>query len=157
MKRIAFVVLALFLFSTVASYAFESKLLTIYNQIFDESKKIKALLASTKDVLVMNTLWDSCLVTVTQLEAYFFMLSVFNTIKDKEAEDASADYLINWLTKTKSTSELNIKSLDAFTMTVEPNTQLHMAALKVYYKKLNSEIDEEVKKLSILKKAKKAK
>lgn len=157
MKRIAFVVLVLFMLSTVASYAFESKLLSVYNQIFDESKRIKALLPDTKDILLMNSLWDSCLVTITQIEAYFFMLSIFNTIKKEEMQEPSVDYLVDWLNKTKSANELSIKSLDAFTQPADPNTQLHMAALKVYYKKLNSDIDEEIKKLSVLKKSVQAK
>jgi len=145
--------LVLCVFSTAACHAFESRLLDIHNQIFEESKKIKDLFRTTKDVILISTMWDSCIITVNQLEAYFFMVSIFNTIKERQLEEKPVGYLMDWLNKIKQTNELNIKSLDDMGQALEPSTELHLAVLKVYYKKLNSEINEELEKLSTLKKS----
>lgn len=153
MRRIAFIVAALLILSAASSYAFESKLLSVYNQFFEESKNIKALLSGTQDILMMNSLWDSCVITMTQLEGYFFMLSIFNTINEGQPQEPSLNYLSDWLNKIKKTDDLSIKSLDSFQPPADQNTQLHMSTLKVYYKKLNGEIDKEIENLSILKKS----
>ena len=154
MKKITFIMLVLFSFFAVTgqAVAFESKLLDIHNKILEESKKIKEIFTGTKDVILVSTMWDSCIVTITQLEAYFFMVSIFNSINEKDMGEEPVDHLSNWLNKIKKTNEMNINSLNSVSHPVSPDTELHMAALKVYYKRLNKEIDEELEKLSVLKK-----
>jgi hypothetical protein len=132
------------------AYALDTTLLEMRNEVFEESKKIKPLLADSKDIVLVNSMWDSCIITMTQLDAYFTILSVFNTIKNEDLTKEAINYLVLWLNQIKSTNELNIKSLNAITQKIEPDTEVHMAVLKVYYKKLNEQIVSELDKISLV-------
>jgi len=131
-------------------YCFETSLLDMHKEVLEESKKIKGLLKDTKDVLLVNSMWDAALITMTQIEAYFSMMGVFNTIDPKEITPEPIRYLRLWLGKIKDTNQLNIKSLNALGEPKDKNTELHMAVLKVYYRKLNDRIDRELEKLNLI-------
>jgi len=121
------------------------------NRIFVKSQEIKALLANSKDVVLLNSMWDSCIMTITQLDAYFYMIGIFNTIKKEDLTDASVNYLINWLNEIKKTNELNIKSLNLVTKTLEPRARVHKEKLTSYFSELNKQINNELSRIPALK------
>lgn len=151
MKRMLFMILALVVFLNLNAYALETNLFDIRNKLFEESKKIKLLVGTSQDLVLINSMWDSCIMAMSQLDAYFSMLGVFNTIKKENLTDVAVDYLANWLTEVKRTNELNIKSLDGVTVTMDPNTKPRMEKLKGYFMELNSQISSELNKISSIK------
>ncbi|MDD5466097.1 MAG: hypothetical protein PHP73_07170 [Candidatus Omnitrophica bacterium] len=154
MKKKISILLILFIFFSVRSYALENGLFEMRNKISLESKQIKALFLQSKDIVLMSSMWDSSVMTMMQLDAYFYMVGIFNSVKIPN-EDA-VNYLINWLKIIKSTSELNIKSLDAVTQTLEPKTKVCKERLRSDFSELNKNIDSELSRVSVLKKATKA-
>ena len=140
------------IFSNASSYALDTTLLDMRNRIFEQSKELKALLPKTKNVIFVNNMWDTCVLTMTQLEGYFFMLGIFNTIKAESMSEESIDYLGMWLNEIKRTNTLNIKGLNAITAPLESDAKAQVDKLKAYYNDLNTRIDSELKKLSLLKK-----
>jgi hypothetical protein len=104
----------------------------------------------TRDVVLVSSMWDSAILTMTQLEAYFSMVGMFNIIDMEHMDEGTINYLFLWLNKIKATNELNIKSINAVTAVLDKKTELHTAVLKVYYKKLNDKIDAELEKLSLI-------
>ena len=150
MKKIPVIVIALLLFFCSAAHALETALLDMHDEIAEESKKIRALLNETKDIVLISSMWDSCILTMTQLEAYFSMLGIFNAVNPQEVDKGATNYLILWLNKIKSTNDLNRKSLGSIEKKMTKGTELHIAVLKVYYKKLNDKIDLELEKISLI-------
>ena len=153
MKKNIFIILALLIFFNVNSYALETTLLDMRNKISAESRQIKALLLESKDIVLMSSMWDSCVLTMTQLDAYFFMVGIFNTIKKGDLKEDTVNYLTNWLNIIKNTNELNIKSLNTVTQILEPKTKVYKERLKNYFSELNKKIDSELGKISLLKKS----
>ena len=150
MKKAIFVLsLIIFLGSNV--YALDNTLRDIRNEIFEESKKIKSSLESSRDIVLTSSMWDSCIMTMTQLDAYFYMLDIFNTIKEEDLDEGPINTLGRWLSEIKKTNELNIKGLNAFPEPIETHTTLYMERLKGHYSDLNNQIDAELKKISVLK------
>jgi len=153
MKKIIFIILTFIILSNFSVYALDTTLLDMRNKIFAESKDLKLLLANSKDVVLVNSMWDSCIMLVSQLDAYFSMLGIFNTIKKEDLKQDTIDYLTGWLDGIKKTNELNIKSLDAVSATMEPKTKTHILKLKDYFGKLNNQINIELDKISLFKKS----
>jgi hypothetical protein len=128
-----------------------NQLLDMRNKFFDESKDIKALLSGSKNAVLLNNMWDACIVTMTQLDAYFFMMGIFDAInKDKWNEEA-VTYLELWLTKIKSTDEVNLKSLKSFPPDLEAGVIRHAQKMEGYFTDLNGMIDESLSTISKLK------
>jgi hypothetical protein len=153
MKKIIYFTLALFIFLNINAYSMDNKLLDIRNEIFDESTEIKSLITGSKDIVLLNSMWDSCIVTIMQLDAYFFMIGIFDSVnKDKWNEEA-VNYLELWLTKIKTTGELNLKAIDNFPPKLEKNMQDHLDKLKNYFIDLNEAVDESLATMAKLKKA----
>lgn len=152
MRKIIFVILALVMLLNFSVLALDTALFDLRNRIFEESKEIKSLLQDSKDAVLVSSMWDSCIIAMTQIDAYFSMLGIFNTIKKENLSDASINYLIDWLGQIKGTNELNIKNLSALYQPMEPNTEVHVAVLTDYFGNLNKQIDVELDKLSIIKK-----
>lgn len=150
MKKIFSIILALAVFLSFNALALDITLFDIRNKIFEESKEIKALLPDSKDVVLVSSMWDSCLIAITQLDAYFSMLGIFNTIKKEDLSKDSINYLSDWLNEIKRTDTLNIESLNSVPQPVELDTEVHIERLKDYFTDLNNRIDAELKKLSIL-------
>lgn len=150
-KLVMLMILSVVVFSVFSAYALDTGLFDVYNEILEESKRIKTLLETSQDIILVNSMWDSCIMTMTELEAYFNLLRIFNKIKQENLDEETVGYLGDWLNKTKKTNELNIKSLNAISRPLDPNTEVHIAALKVYLKKLNKQIDAELEKISTIK------
>ncbi|MCX5702234.1 MAG: hypothetical protein NTW64_04575 [Candidatus Omnitrophica bacterium] len=151
MRRLFFIVLALVFILNFSAYCLDTKLFDMRNKIFEESKKIKLLVGTSQDLVLINSMWDSCIMCMSQLDAYFSMLGVFNTIKKENLTEVAVDYLTNWLTEIKNTNELNIKSLDSVIVTMDPNTKPRMEKLKGYFKEVNNQINSELNKISSIK------
>ena len=144
MKKIISIVLLLFIFSNLNAYAMDAKIIELRNKIFEESKQIKSLLGNSKDVVLLTGMFDACLLTVSQIDAYTYMMGIFNTIKDTEVNEEAFKYLTEWLILMRTTSSLNIKSFDAVIQPIEPSTKPHIGILKDYFTNLNKKIDNEL-------------
>lgn len=153
MKKTAFI-LSIFLFLTsLSAYGLDNSFLDIRNKFFEESKEIKSLLTSSKDAILLSSMWDTCLLTMSELDAYFHMLGIFNTIKEKDLSEDAVNYLAKWLTEIKRNNELNIGILNSGSYSLEPGTRVHIEGLKSYLNELNKRIYSELDKISILNKS----
>lgn len=152
MKKVFFIVLAVVVSWGAGAWALDvNPLIESRSRFFEESKQIKDLFFSdTKDIIVVSSLWDSCVMTMNQLDAYFLMLGLFNLIKGEEAKRDAFVYLGNWLNEIKKVSLLNIKSLAVFPSSVEARTKLHIERLMGYFTALNGQIDKELSRNSVL-------
>ncbi len=153
MKKIICIAVFLATFLNFNAYAAEVPLLDIRNKIFRECSGMRDLLRDSKDIIVVNSMWSSGVMTVSQLDAYFSMVGIFNTLKNSVLNDDPVVYLINWLNEVKSTNQLNIKSLDSITYKVEPDTKIHIDKIKGYFNILNNIISAELGKVSALQKS----
>lgn len=158
MKKAAFIISIFMLLMSFSVYALgvhaaDNSFLDIRNKFFEESKEIKALLPSSKDALLLSSMWDTCLLTMSELDAYFHMLGIFNTIKEKDLSEDAVNYLAKWLTEIKRNNELNIGILNSGSYSFEPGTRVHIEGLKSYLDELNKRIDTELDKISILNKS----
>lgn len=151
MKKKILILLVLLMFFSVSSYALENGLFEMRNKISAESKQIKVLLLESKDIVLMSSMWDSCIMTMTQLDAYFYMVGIFNAVKIEDSKGEVTNYLTNWLKIIKDTSQLNIKSLNAVTSVLEPKTKACKEKLKKVFTELDKVIDVELSRVSSLK------
>jgi hypothetical protein len=151
MKKKAIVIAVALILLSVNAYAANVSILDMRQTIFDEAKAIKAEMGTTRDVVLISTLWDSCVVTMSQLDAYFSMLGIFNTIKKENLSEDAVNYLIDWLQRIKDMNTSNIKSLGDIAIEVEAKTKLHMQKVADYFLELNKRLDQEVIKLSLIK------
>ena len=145
--------MAITVFLGTASHAAENEFIEIRGKIFDEANELKALWAKSKDGVLVSSMWDSSIITVTQLDAYFYMIGIFNTVREENAAPEALNYLINWLQTIKKTTELNIKSLKGVSRPNEDITVMHIGVLKAHYGKLNKLLGPEIERLELLKKA----
>ena len=152
MKKIFYLITILIILLCSNAYAMDNnQLLDLRNKLFDESKDIKDLLRNSKNVVLLDNFWDACMVTMTQLDAYFFMMGIFDAVsKDKWNEEA-VTYLELWLTKIKNTDEINLKSLKSFPANLEAGTLRHAQKMEGYFTDLNDMIDESLNTISKLK------
>lgn len=150
MKKIAFILSAAVFLSNFNAYALDNSFLDMRNKFFEESKEIKLLLVSSKDAILLSSMWDTCLLAISQLDAYFHMLGIFNTIKEKDLNEDALDYIAKWLAEIKRNSELNVSILSAGYISSEPDTQVHIGKLKSYLGELSKKTDRELDKISIL-------
>ena len=157
MKKIILAILICSVFLVNDSYGADTNLLDINKKFIEESINIKNQFADSKDVLITNSLWDSCIMTVEQVRAYFYMLDIFNTIKIENLEDKAVDSLVSCLDQIKDTNQLNIKSLGGFAASVSQETKRSMIKINQYYKELNKQIDLEKAKVMLIKRTIKTK
>lgn len=150
MKKVSVIIIVLLIFCVSYAHAFSNPLVGMRNKIFEEAKQIKSSLTQTQDIVLVNSMWDSCIMTVSQLDAYFSLVGIFNTIKKDNITESAINYLVDWLKQIKKTAELNIKSLDAIINPLEAKTKAQMDTLKQNFSDLNSRIDTELGKHSIL-------
>lgn len=154
MRKIVSVIMAILVLFSFTAYAAENPTLIEYrSKIFDESRAIKLLLSSTKrDMVFLSSMWDACIASMTQLDAYFGMVGVFNTIKKDEVTDRAVSYLIDWLNVIKSANEISIKNLEAISSRqLEDKTKSRLGRLVKYYTGLDKRLDTELTGLAALK------
>ncbi|MCM8780606.1 MAG: hypothetical protein NC908_01600 [Candidatus Omnitrophica bacterium] len=157
MRRAVLVLCLTFIFLSYNTYAVENQILDIRNKIFQESKELKELLLNTKDVILVNSLWDSCVISITQLDAYFSMLRIFNTIRSQDLTEATIRPISDWLNSIKDSNNINIRTLSGMRDPIEQNIKPHIEKLKNYYNDLNRQIDAELNKLSTIRQSLKIK
>lgn len=157
MKKFIFITVVFIIFSGCRTYAVDTRLLNLRNSIFDASQELKPLIDNSRDAVVLVSLFDSCLLTVTQIDAYFHMLGVFESAK-KEAQTAdSFDFILSWLSTIKNTTDSNINNLDRPLRIFVPSTDINIDKLKVYYKELKTLIQNESNRVTAIQKALKIK
>ena len=145
-KKVAAAVL-ISVFFYLNAYASDPALLSLRGKLFSESQELKSALTSSQDPVLVSSMWDSCIISLTQIDAYFSMLGIFNTIKKEDSSRAAADYLSGWLNEIQRTNDLNIKSLESVSLITDQVTKDHMEKLKVYFSELNTQIGVELKKV----------
>ncbi len=156
-KTILILFLFLFLNSSAWARAIDFKIFDMRNKIFEESKEIKEFFVRSQDSIVLASLFNACILSMSQLDAYFNMLGIFETIQDEDLSDMAVDFLVNWLREIKRTNELSLKSLTDIPQPLELKTQEHIARLKFYFRQLDSIADEELDKLSLIRRTAKRK
>ncbi len=155
MKKI---VMTTFLVCAVAcAHAQENRALNEYRAaLFQESKQIKVLMPVTKDPVMVSSMWDSCIMSINQLDAYFSMLGLFNAIPKDSLTEKTTDFLLNWLDSVKKNNTLNLRSLTGAPKDLEPRTRVYSDKLIVYYKEMNRLLEEEIKKVTAVRQSLKA-
>ena len=107
---------------------------------------MKPSIAQSPDVVLLTGMFDACLLIVSQIDAYTYMLGIFNTIKDVEVNEEAIHYLTEWLVLMRSTNNVNLRSLDAVVEPIDRSTKIHIARLRDYFNNLNKRIDAELSK-----------
>ena len=155
MKNIICIVLIAAIFLCPSIYALDNALFDTRSDILKNAKDIKNSLDKTKDLILMNSLWDSCIMSISQLDAYFYMIRIFNTIEKEDLKEEAVDSIIYWLNNIKKTNELDVKNLVALKAissdTLEAETKLYMEKVKANFGDLNKLIDIDLKKILVLK------
>ncbi|MBN1913547.1 MAG: hypothetical protein JW788_04015 [Candidatus Omnitrophica bacterium] len=154
MRKAVFIVLIFTVFLNFNVYAKTSDFVNMRREIFADAQAIKSVLTNTKDMIILSSLWDACVLTMTQIDAYFSLLGIFNSIEKKETTAEQVDYLNGWLLEIKKTNDLNINSLSS-SQAIEEKTKAYMDKLRQKYNKLNDIIANELTKLEALKKTSK--
>lgn len=96
MKKIC-VILLLFTVLCANAYALDDGLTNMRNKIFNESKELRGVLVNSRDVVLVSSMWDSCILATSQIDAYVYMIGIFNTVKKAEQKEEAINYLVNWL------------------------------------------------------------
>jgi len=151
MKKVVLITLVLVLALSFNAYALDNVLYNLRNQIFSHSEEIRSMMPDSTDVIFLTGMFDSCIITTTQLDAYFIMLGIFNEIKKEDLTEAPLDLLINWLTKITNSNNLSIQSISLGSQALEQETLIHLEKLKTYYNNLNKRITDEMKRIGDLK------
>lgn len=138
-------------FMQTACAAVEFKVFDMRNRLFEESKEIRTLIGKSKDSVVLTGMFDSCMLSMAQLDAYFSMLGIFYSVKDTEGTLTALNFLTNWINEVIRTNDMIKGSLTASEVAVEKKTQEHLAKLKSYYTQLNTLLDGELKKVTTIK------
>lgn len=152
MKKKILTILVLAFFFNATAYALDTAMLDLRNRIFRQANEIKTILMQSGNSLLLNSMFDTCLIAVTQLDAYFSMLAIFESIDSRRLTQGTTDYLINWLEGMRNTNSLNIKNLDAIGPTKDPATDALALKLKSYFNEMNRRIDVELSKIDAIKK-----
>ena len=154
MKRKIFILLMFFIFMCQNCYVQGADtLFDIRNKIFEESKQLRPLLKKSKNAILLTNMWDTCIIVTTQLDAYFSMLGILNTVKDQNLTEVSVDYLIDWLNDVKTKNAISIKILEDTSVAREKIAKKHMKRLVVYFKELDQLLEDELEKIDIVIKA----
>jgi isochorismate hydrolase len=141
-----------FSFSTSLG-AFDTRLLDIRNKLFDESKRLQLFVQKSNNPLLISGVWDSCVVTATQLDAYFHMLGIFNTITSEETSHSAIDFLTSWLMTIRKINSANIKNVDTILPLAEEEVRVRLKIVRGYYSELDSLLGTELDKVSTIKKS----
>jgi len=151
MKKIIFFAFLLCVLLNFKVYAIDFQVFDMRNKIFEESKEIKSLLTKSKDAILLTTMFDSCIIATSQLDAYFSMLGIFESAKGKDLSDTSIDFITNWLNGIKNTNEMNVRILSSVTQQIDSITKVHITKLQALFNELTNHINAELNKFSLIK------
>ncbi|MDD5255519.1 MAG: hypothetical protein PHR11_05660 [Candidatus Omnitrophica bacterium] len=158
MKKILICSVLFLAVAVSAAYPAESKLFEVRNKMFDGAQEIKALLVPTsRDAVLLTSMFDSCMIAVSQVDAYFGMLGIFETIEKEQMTRTAVDFLDNWLNQIKKTNEMNLNFLKGITVPLEGPTSAQIGKLTGNLVELNNWVDKELVKLSLIRKSVKIK
>ncbi len=144
MKKVFLLVLGFVLVFALAAQALETTLIDTRNEIFQNAQEMKSYFATTRDPVLLNNMWDSSIMAISQLDAYFTMLAIFNTIKKEETDTVAVGYLVKWLNQVKDSTAMEVKSLDAVTKTSDARSKALMAKSKTLFNNLIARIGKEL-------------
>lgn len=148
-KTIVMVVCALCVYAQ--AFAFDTRLLSARNKIFEQAKELQTLLAETEDPVAVVSLWDTCIMTATQLNAYFYLVGIYESVNDPTPDSVS--YLKSWLQEVRRTAQLNIRNLSATASVTQPETREHLSRVKASLAELSLLLERELDKVARLEKA----
>lgn len=150
-KNIAGILLVfcMLLHSNIAN-AIEFKVFEFRNKIYEETKAMRGMLSDTKDAPLLVSAMNSCIITLTQLDAYFHILGVFETIPRDALALQTTDFLTAWLDELKKTNALQIKSLSSLPSGILVNTKARLERVLQLYMDLNLQLDQESNKISFI-------
>lgn len=153
MKRIILIILMLNILC-FNCYAVDFAIFNLRNQIFSESKEIKSLISDSENPIVISSIWDTCTLIISEIDAYFSMLAIFNSVKKEVQTRAGTDYLLDWLRGVKKTNELNIRNIDNIELnTISVAERKLIDKIKDLFVQLQTVISEEISKVTIVKKS----
>jgi 2C-methyl-D-erythritol 2,4-cyclodiphosphate synthase len=132
-------------------FAFDTRLLNARNKIFEQAKELQALLSSTEDPVAVVSLWDTCIMTATQLNAYFYLVGMYESVSEPTAD--SVTYLKSWLQEVRRTAQLNIRNLSSTVSITQPATREHLSRVKASLAELSLLLERELDKVARLEKA----
>jgi hypothetical protein len=150
-RKLMLIFLILFFIMRAETFALDLGIVEIRNKLFEESSKIKSSLTASKDAVMMVNMFDSCILSVNQIDAYYSMLGVMETIKGENLTRQAVDLVVDWLNAMKKTNELNIKNLETVTQQIEPATRVFLGRIKGYFRELNKKLDRELSRLLVVK------
>jgi len=153
MRKVILLILAVIIFGYECSYGIDFPIFDLRNRIYEEGKEIKGLMPNSKDAVILLSIFDSCQIVIQQLDAYFYMLGIFETIEKDNVARSAVGYIENWLNQIKATNAISLKALNGFQDIKEEQTKSHIAKLKAFYLELNLRVDQELNKLAVIKKA----
>jgi hypothetical protein len=157
MKKIAVIVLMLCFCLSVDSFAANNSLTSINTRLMQESSNLKSMFKNSRDVVLLTTMWDSYFIARTQLDAYFYMVSLFESVKKSAVTEVSVDYLLNWLGEIRKTNAANITTLNAAATVIDQATKSAVDRMKANISDMNNAVDKEISRLNSLKEAVKKK
>ena len=153
MKKTFVVVIAAYLFLGVqAAYCADVRINQLRGRIFDASGQIKSALSGSQDVIIVTVMFDSCMLALSQIDGYYSLLTLLDTIKEKDLTPRSLDTVTSWINEIKRTNNANITSLQAMNQPFDPGTKRYVELLKGIFADLNSGLDVELNKLVVLRK-----
>lgn len=144
MKKIIFLALSLVFAWSFTARALETTLVDVRGEILKNAQEMKKYSSTSRDPVLLNSMWDSSVMAISQLDAYFSMLGIFNTIKKGNLEKTTFSYLMNWLNQLEKTTELNIKSLEAIKSTTDARSKVFALKLKGIFSNLKERIANEL-------------
>lgn len=153
MKKIILVILIVSLFG-FNGYAVEFAIFDLRNKIFAESKEIKSGISTSANPILISSIWDTCTLVISEIDAYFSMLAIFDSIEKKAQTRAAAAHLIDWLKGMKQTNQLNVRNINSIDpTTVSAQEKIHMERLKDLFIQLDETIGDEIAKVTVVRKS----
>jgi len=143
MKKSILLILVLVLTWCTAAWALETNLISVRNDILKNAQEMKGYFTTSRDPLLLNSIWDSSVMAVSQLDAYFSMLGIVNTIKNEELTADGVKYLLNWLKQIQETTDMNIRGLEAIKTTTDARSKVFVLKLKDIFNGLKNKLDVE--------------
>ncbi|MCM8757860.1 MAG: hypothetical protein NC900_04925 [Candidatus Omnitrophica bacterium] len=153
MKRYKFIFGLIISVILITQYCFavDFKILDLREKLFSESNQIKQEInPNNQDFVLLSGLFDSCIQVVTQIDAYFYMLGIFEFIRKEDLNKSCFNFLLSWLDLMKRTNDLNLKNLMTATPANEQNTKIHIEKIKSYFLELDKQITKEQNRFNIL-------
>lgn len=152
-KWVSILILGGILFSS-NGYCLDLKLLDLREKLFAESVKIKeSINPKTQDFVLLSGLFDSCILAVTQIDAYFYLLGVFEFIRKEDLNKDCFNFLLSWLNTMKKTNDLNLKNLSTAGPIMEETTKDYILKIKSYFTELDKLLSQERNRINLLMRA----